>query len=222
MKRLSDYVVFHDKNLQRKYANAPIPMATLYEAYFDGDLDIPGTSTRSCDDRNRVREVLDSPPKHLKWAVTNFIPEVAIHSQAAGRAHRPRALRPRQRLLRLVPRRAHGLHVRLLPATANETLEQAQDNKLDLVCQKLQLKPGERLLDIGCGWGTLVAPRGQALRRRRDRRHDRQEPDRVRQRADRRAGRARTARASCARTTATSRRRSSTRSRASRWSSTSA
>ena len=27
---------------------------------------------------------------------------------------------------------------------------------MDLVCQKLQLKPGERLLDIGCGWGTLA------------------------------------------------------------------
>ena len=37
-----------------------------------------------------------------------------------------------------------------------ESLEQAQDNKMNLVCQKLQLQPGERLLDIGCGWGTLT------------------------------------------------------------------
>jgi cyclopropane fatty-acyl-phospholipid synthase-like methyltransferase len=36
-----------------------------------------------------------------------------------------------------------------------ESLEQAQDNKLNLVCQKLKLAPGDRLLDIGCGWGTL-------------------------------------------------------------------
>ena len=36
------------------------------------------------------------------------------------------------------------------------TLDEAQLNKLDLVCQKLQLKPGMRLLDIGCGWGGLV------------------------------------------------------------------
>ncbi len=33
------------------------------------------------------------------------------------------------------------------------TLEQAQENKLDLVCRKLDLQPGMRLLDIGCGWG---------------------------------------------------------------------
>ena len=35
-------------------------------------------------------------------------------------------------------------------------LDQAQEDKLDLVCRKLRLAPGERLLDIGCGWGSLV------------------------------------------------------------------
>jgi len=38
-----------------------------------------------------------------------------------------------------------------------ETLEQLQDNKLAVVCSKLDLKPTDKLLDIGCGWGTLVA-----------------------------------------------------------------
>lgn len=37
-----------------------------------------------------------------------------------------------------------------------ETLEQAQSAKLDLICQKLALKPGMKLLDIGCGWGSLM------------------------------------------------------------------
>jgi cyclopropane-fatty-acyl-phospholipid synthase len=35
-------------------------------------------------------------------------------------------------------------------------LEQAQADKLELVCRKLRLRPGERLLDIGCGWGALA------------------------------------------------------------------
>jgi cyclopropane-fatty-acyl-phospholipid synthase len=36
------------------------------------------------------------------------------------------------------------------------TLDAAQEAKLDLICRKLQLAPGERLLDIGCGWGGLA------------------------------------------------------------------
>jgi cyclopropane-fatty-acyl-phospholipid synthase len=36
------------------------------------------------------------------------------------------------------------------------TLEEAQREKLDLVCRKLDLQPGQRLLDIGAGWGALV------------------------------------------------------------------
>ncbi|CAM3700936.1 cyclopropane fatty acyl phospholipid synthase [Rahnella bruchi] len=35
------------------------------------------------------------------------------------------------------------------------TLEEAQEAKLKMICDKLQLKPGQRLLDIGCGWGGL-------------------------------------------------------------------
>lgn len=36
-----------------------------------------------------------------------------------------------------------------------ETLDEAQENKLDLICKKLYLKPGMKVLDIGCGWGAF-------------------------------------------------------------------
>ncbi|SBU96944.1 cyclopropane-fatty-acyl-phospholipid synthase [Streptomyces sp. DpondAA-D4] len=36
------------------------------------------------------------------------------------------------------------------------TLEEAQRDKLDLVCRKLALKEGDRLLDVGCGWGSMA------------------------------------------------------------------
>ncbi|MFA5515943.1 MAG: cyclopropane-fatty-acyl-phospholipid synthase family protein [Desulfuromonadales bacterium] len=41
-------------------------------------------------------------------------------------------------------------------SAAEETLEAAQERKLDYLCRKLRLQPGEQLLDIGCGWGALV------------------------------------------------------------------
>jgi cyclopropane-fatty-acyl-phospholipid synthase len=40
--------------------------------------------------------------------------------------------------------------------SAEDSLDTAQEAKLDLICRKLRLKPGERLLDIGCGWGGLI------------------------------------------------------------------
>ncbi len=40
--------------------------------------------------------------------------------------------------------------------TPDDSLDQAQEQKLDHICRKLVLRPGERLLDIGCGWGGLI------------------------------------------------------------------
>ena len=41
-------------------------------------------------------------------------------------------------------------------ASEDESLDTAQERKLDVVCRKLNLQPNERLLDVGCGWGSLV------------------------------------------------------------------
>jgi len=154
MARLTDHVVFNDQKLAARYADRPMPMSTLYEAYFDGDLDIPGDLPAFLKQRNLfVKYTLT--PAHLKWAVTNFVPEVTIHSKAQD-----------QRIVREHYDRGNDffgwfLGERMVYTSAffehpSQTLEQGQDNKLDLVCRKLQLEPGQRFLDIGCGWGTLA------------------------------------------------------------------
>ena len=43
----------------------------------------------------------------------------------------------------------------------NNSLEQAQRDKLEMICRKLRLAPGERFLDIGCGWGGLICHAAQ-------------------------------------------------------------
>jgi cyclopropane-fatty-acyl-phospholipid synthase len=41
-------------------------------------------------------------------------------------------------------------------ATPDDSIDTAQEHKLEYICRKLRLQPGERLLDIGCGWGGLL------------------------------------------------------------------
>lgn len=43
----------------------------------------------------------------------------------------------------------------------HDDLARAQRDKLDMICRKLRLKPNERLLDIGCGWGALICHAAQ-------------------------------------------------------------
>ncbi len=38
----------------------------------------------------------------------------------------------------------------------HDDIDRAQADKLDMICRKLRLEPGERFLDIGCGWGALL------------------------------------------------------------------
>ncbi|WNG58133.1 methyltransferase domain-containing protein [Archangium gephyra] len=138
-----------------RYASGKVPMTTLIEDYIHERLDIEGDFRTFIRERHSVADykfVAD----HFKFLLTNFLPEVLIHSQEQdlriGREHYDRGndffgwfLGPRM------------IYTSGFFTSPNQTLEQAQDQKMKLVCDKLQLEKGERYLDIGCGWGTLVA-----------------------------------------------------------------
>lgn len=152
--KLADHVTFHDKKLEAKCARGPIKMSHLYEAYFDGGVDIDGDIVAFL----RKRDLFVTYKltwAHLRWAVTNFVWEATIHSKKQDR-----------RIVREHYDRGNDffgwfLGERMVYTSGffthpGESLEESQDNKLNLVCQKLKLAPGQRLLDIGCGWGTLA------------------------------------------------------------------
>jgi cyclopropane fatty-acyl-phospholipid synthase-like methyltransferase len=128
-------------------------MTTLLEAYLDGDLDIPDMDAFLDSRRELVSYTLT---KHnFEFFFTRFIPEAAIHSKAQDK-----------RIVREHYDRGDDffeafLGERMVYTSAffrddHDTLEEAQDNKLDLVCRKLMVRPGDEMLDIGCGWGTLA------------------------------------------------------------------
>ena len=153
MTQLTDFVVFNDKKLAARYAGSKIPMSTLFEAYLDGDVDIPDMEA-FLDARNGIVK-FTLTNDHVKFFVTRMIPEVAIHSMAQD-----------QRIVREHYDRGDDffeafLGERMVYTSGffrdeSETVEQAQDNKLDLVCRKLMVRPGDEMLDIGCGWVTLA------------------------------------------------------------------
>jgi cyclopropane fatty-acyl-phospholipid synthase-like methyltransferase len=153
VKRLTDLIVFNDKKLAARYAAGKIPMTTLFEAYLDSDVDIADMDAFLDARRDLVNFTLTK--KNFEFFFTRFIPEVAIHSKAQDkrivREHYDRGDDFFEAFLgdRMVY--TSGIFF-----DERETIEQAQDNKLDLVCRKLMVRPGDEMLDIGCGWGTLA------------------------------------------------------------------
>jgi len=164
---LRDPAVLRDLVLKR----GPIPLA---DAYFHGRLDVEGDlyaaldlkrhfQTLSLTGRERLGLMLDAmrlaftPGK--KIAPANFVPTTrqfthdhSLESDRAAISHHYDVSNDFYKLF---------LDERMVYSCAYfhedaDSLDTAQAQKLDHICRKLRLKPGERFLDIGCGWGALV------------------------------------------------------------------
>ncbi|KAF8901142.1 sphingolipid C9-methyltransferase [Gymnopilus junonius] len=144
---IETYITIKDPELKRLYkGKEKIPMQVFHDAYFEGKIDFNG-------------DVLDIMEQQLfKYVFTVLVPEVVVHSQSQDeeqvRGHYDRGDDFYEWFLG--PRMVYTSGIVLNP-DIEESLEQLQDNKLAIVCSKLNLKPTDKLLDIGCGWGTLVA-----------------------------------------------------------------
>jgi cyclopropane-fatty-acyl-phospholipid synthase len=121
------------------------------------------------------RAVLDGPMRCAMQAVAGLLPAAPRESQSGAWARMLACLRShtahtRQRdaqqiqfhydvsdefyALWLDPRRVYSCAY--YDGRGQADLAQAQEAKLELICRKLMLRPGERLLDIGAGWGGLL------------------------------------------------------------------
>jgi cyclopropane fatty-acyl-phospholipid synthase-like methyltransferase len=139
---------------QGRYKGKKVPFTVLIEDYIHERIDIEGDFREFIARRTdfaSYKLVAD----HFKFLFTRFIPEVTIHSKKQDERivqdHYDRGndffnwfLGPRM------------IYTSGFFTDLHQDLESAQDQKMGLVCDKLQLRPGETLLDIGCGWGTLA------------------------------------------------------------------
>ncbi|KAJ1915529.1 hypothetical protein H4219_004267 [Mycoemilia scoparia] len=156
-KPLETYIKIHDEELSAKYnKHKKIPMELFFERYFDGDIDIVG----DCLDVFEKR--YDWATFEITWSQAKFfifqwIPELLWHSKKQDetqvRDHYDRGDDFYEAFLGPMMVYTSGM---VGNPNERESLEVLQTNKLDEVCKRVQLQPGDRHLDIGCGWGTLV------------------------------------------------------------------
>ncbi|KAF7318014.1 Sphingolipid C9-methyltransferase [Mycena chlorophos] len=157
-KDIETYITIKDPELKKLYAGKnKIPMQVFHDAYFDGKIDFNGDVLDILEQRHDWT-TFNFTPELFRYVFMNFIPEVIVHSQSQDeeQSSLPFCSILLTRLRFLGPRMVYTSGIVLSPDTF-ESLETLQDNKLAVVCNKLDLKPTDRLLDVGCGWGTLVA-----------------------------------------------------------------
>lgn len=175
-------IVVHTAKLLRELAWRPDPLR-LAEAYFHGEIDVEGDLYALLTQRTHLQSLTVSMRDRLALISTALFP--GSDSGHMRRDNAPaRWLKPLQTPVsrkhsKAFNREAIAFHYdvsnefyrlwldeQMVYSCAyfndpGENLDQAQRNKLDHICRKLRLKAGERLLDIGCGWGALICRAAQ-------------------------------------------------------------
>ena len=161
-------VTIESPDALRRMAFAPGELG-LARAYVAGDITIEGDIYAVLELRKRFDTVAITPGVAMRMArmlgVRNLrpLPPPPEEHRGRGRSHS----RTRDAVAishhydvsnefyRLVLGPSLTYSCAVFETDAN-TLEEAQANKYDLICRKLGLQPGMRLLDIGCGWGGMI------------------------------------------------------------------
>jgi cyclopropane fatty-acyl-phospholipid synthase-like methyltransferase len=157
-KNVNELLQFADTNWANSVfgsdRTASAPMSTLWEAYLDLKYDFKGDLLDTLRHRDEFVDY-SMTFKLAKFFLKHVVPELLSHSRAQDRAqvtdHYDRGNDFFNSFLGETM-----IYTSAFYKSLDDSLEQAQRQKLDLVCRKLHLKEGEKMLDIGCGWGTLL------------------------------------------------------------------
>ncbi|GMM31313.1 hypothetical protein DAMA08_040580 [Martiniozyma asiatica (nom. inval.)] len=152
------YLEFHDEKLAKKYQGSnKIPMETFHELYFAGKVSFKGDALDVMEFRHDWAQ-FSFTLSLFKFFLLGMIPEVIMHTRSQDeeqvRDHYDRGDDFYQWFLG--PRMIYTSGV-IYDINVEESLEQLQDNKLKTVCEKIDLKKDQTVLDLGCGWGTFAS-----------------------------------------------------------------
>ena len=129
------------------------------EAYMDGDWSTRRPAGLAADLRAQSRPPAAHRPRRLAARRAWRRPgrhAFRRNSRRGQPQEHPRPLRPRQRLLRALPRRDDDLLLRRSSSARTRRLREASVEKLDRICRKLDLRPEDHVLEIGTGWGSFA------------------------------------------------------------------
>lgn len=147
-------LTWHEPREAKRFEGRKIPMELAYEAYMDGKLDFKGDVLETLRRRNQLFRFCFTK-NDAKFYMREFMGQNLGHSVEADHGD-----------IAHVYDRGNDFYNWFLGETMvytsgvfrdpEESLEAGQRRKLETVSQYVQLEPGDKHLDLGCGWGTLV------------------------------------------------------------------
>jgi len=148
------YLEWRDPQNAKRWRGKKIPITVAYEAYVAERLDFKQDISEVFLRRNKLFRFCFTWGD-VKFYFRQFLRQNLTHTQSSDRGD-------------IVPVYDRGndfyrwflgesmVYTSGVFRSVDESLEVAQRRKLDLICDYVQMKPGDRHLDIGCGWGALL------------------------------------------------------------------
>jgi cyclopropane-fatty-acyl-phospholipid synthase len=135
---------------------------SLAEGFIHGEFDVHGDLTET------IRALWNAPPGGVRSRLTAFLARLprweSLFQSRRRAADNIRAHYDRSNEFFAQFLDSHLVYSCAFFQDPSVSIEQAQVAKLDRICRKLDLQPGHRFLDVGCGWGALVRHAAEAYR----------------------------------------------------------